>query len=360
MPIRIPDALPATDLLARENIFVMTEYRAMHQDIRPLRVVLLNLMPTKIATETQILRKLSNTPLQIEITLLRMASHDAKNVSEQHLEEFYRTFDDIAHEHFDGMIITGAPVELLDFEEVDYWPELCQIFEWSRTHVHSTLHICWGAQAGIFYHYGVQKHELPAKMTGVFEHHQIQAKLTSPLLRGFDDRFWAPHSRYTEVRAEDIEAHPALELLAVSDEAGVYAAKSTDSRHFFVFGHPEYDRATLNAEYERDLGRMGDKAPKPAHYYPDGDPSQAPQSNWRAHAQLLYTNWLNYYVYQTTPYDVRLAGKEGSEPAPNAPVAAKPAGPAESQYVEREDDDGYDRWSDCREEPPMFEPDPWR
>ena len=210
MPIRIPDALPATDLLAQENIFVMTEFRAMHQDIRPLRVVLLNLMPTKIATETQILRKLSNTPLQIEITLLRMASHDAKNVSEQHLETFYRTFDDIAHEHFDGMIITGAPVELLDFEEVDYWPELCRIMDWSSTHVHSTLHICWGAQAGIYFHYGVDKHELPAKMSGVFEHRQIQEKLTSPLLRGFDDVFWAPHSRYTEVRAEDIEAHPDL------------------------------------------------------------------------------------------------------------------------------------------------------
>ena len=363
MPIRIPDALPATDLLAQENIFVMTEYRAMHQDIRPLRVVLLNLMPTKIATETQILRKLSNTPLQIEITLLRMASHDAKNVSEQHLETFYRTFGDIAHEHFDGMIITGAPVELLDFEDVDYWPELCRIMEWSRTHVHSTLHICWGAQAGIYYHYGVQKHELPAKMTGVFEHRQVQSKLTSPLLRGFDDLFWAPHSRYTEVRAEDIAAHPQLELLAVSDEAGVYAAKSVDSRHFFVFGHPEYDRATLNSEYERDLGRM-ENAPKPKHYYPADDPSQAPSSNWRAHAQLLYTNWLNYYVYQTTPYDVRLAGKEsGDEPAVESEgetPAPKPALSAESKYAEREDDDGYDRWSDRREEQPFFEPDPWR
>ena len=383
MPIRIPDALPATDLLASENIFVMTEYRAMHQDIRPLRVVLLNLMPTKIATETQILRKLSNTPLQIEITLLRMASHDAKNVSEQHLETFYRTFDNIAHEHFDGMIITGAPVELLDFEEVDYWPELCRIMDWSRTHVHSTLHICWGAQAGIYFHYGVPKHELPAKMSGVFEHRQVEAKLTSPLLRGFDDRFWAPHSRYTEVRAADIEAHPELELLAVSDEAGVYAAKSVDSRRFFVFGHPEYDRATLNAEFERDTGRMGDDAPKPKHYYPDDDPTKAPLSNWRAHAQLLYTNWLNYYVYQTTPYDIRLAGKEEFEEAAVRPAAAAAgaagaaaagagaagaaaagagaaaAGAPESQYAEKEDDDGYDRWSDRREETPLFEPDPW-
>ena len=374
MPIRIPDALPATDLLARENIFVMTEFRAMHQDIRPLRVVLLNLMPTKVATETQILRRLSNTPLQVEITLLRMASHDAKNVSEQHLETFYRTFTDIEHEHFDGMIITGAPVELLEFEEVDYWPELCRIMEWSRTHVHSTLHICWGAQAGIFFHYGVQKHQLPAKMSGVFEHRQV--KITSPLLRGFDDRFWAPHSRYTEVRAEDIEAHPALELLAVSDEAGVYAAKSIDSRHFFVFGHPEYDRATLAGEYERDLGR-GINPDVPRHYFPGDDPTQAPQSNWRAHAQLLYTNWLNYYVYQTTPYDVRLAGeKETSKieadakaqeqararkgadaPASAGAVAAVKAAP--SRFAETEDDDGYDRWSDRRDEQPLFERDPW-
>lgn len=369
MPIRIPDALPATDLLAQENIFVMTEYRAMHQDIRPLRVVLLNLMPTKIATETQILRRLSNTPLQVEITLLRMASHDAKNVSAQHLETFYRTFEDIEHEHFDGLIITGAPVELLDFEEVDYWPELCDIMEWSRTHVHSTLHICWGAQAGIYYHYGVPKHELPEKVSGVFEHRQIAAKITSPLLRGFDDLFWAPHSRYTEVRAEDIDAHPELELLAVSDEAGVYAAKSTDSRRFFVFGHPEYDRATLGAEYERDLGKGLDIA-MPKHYYPNDDPSQAPHSNWRAHAQLLYTNWLNYYVYQTTPYDVRFAGTDqgqGGDAAKSASAAKEAsstqriAPDAASSYArpENEDDDGYDPWSDRREEPPLFEPDPW-
>lgn len=356
MPIRIPDALPATDLLAQENIFVMTEYRAMHQDIRPLRVVLLNLMPTKIATETQILRRLSNTPLQVEITLLRMASHDAKNVSEQHLDTFYRTFGELAHEHFDGMIITGAPVELLDFEDVDYWPELCRIMEWARAHVHSTLHICWGAQAGIYYHYGVPKHELPEKMSGVFEHRQIPSKLTSPLMRGFDDRFWAPHSRYTEVRAADIEAHPDLELLAVSDEAGVYIAKSIDSRNFFVFGHPEYDRATLSGEFERDTARGLDPA-VPRHYYPDDDPALPPQSNWRAHAQLLYTNWLNYYVYQTTPYDVRLAGR-GPDRAMNAASSASPAAPTPS-YAETEDDDGYDPWSDRREEPPLFEPDPW-
>ena len=388
MPIRIPDALPATDQLASENIFVMTEYRAMHQDIRPLRVVLLNLMPTKIATETQILRKLSNTPLQIEITLLRMASHDAKNVSEQHLETFYRTFDLIESLHFDGMIITGAPVELLEFEDVDYWPELCEIMEWSRTHVHSTLHICWGAQAGIYYHYGICKHELQAKVSGVFEHRQL--KPTSPLLRGFDDLFWAPHSRYTEVRAEDIERHPHLELLAVSDEAGVYIAKSTNSRHFFVFGHPEYDRATLNSEYERDVARGLDIA-VPAHYYPHDDPANAPKANWRAHAQLLYTNWLNYYVYQTTPYEVERAGTDESEQlaedeahqANVAKAAAKRAqekasaqkassdtsmapgkrtSSSTSEFIRaaNEDDDGYDPYSDRREIPPLFEPDPWK
>ena len=388
MPIRIPDALPATDQLLSENIFVMTEYRAMHQDIRPLRVVLLNLMPTKIATETQILRKLSNTPLQIEITLLRMASHDAKNVSAQHLETFYRTFDLLESQHFDGMIITGAPVELLEFEDVDYWPELSEIMEWSRTHVHSTLHICWGAQAGIYYHYGICKHELPAKVSGVFEHRQI--KPTSPLLRGFDDLFWAPHSRYTEVHAEDIERHPHLELLAVSDEAGVYIAKSTNSRHFFVFGHPEYDRATLSSEYERDIAR-GLDIEVPAHYYPDDNPANAPKANWRAHAQLLYTNWLNYYVYQTTPYEVERAGSDEEETlaedaahrenvakaaakrAQAKATASKPAKSASTDHVKREpaiadefaraaneDDDGYDPYSDRREEPPLFEPDPWK
>ena len=373
MPIRIPDALPATDQLASENIFVMTEYRAMHQDIRPLRVVLLNLMPTKIATETQILRKLSNTPLQIEITLLRMVSHDAKNVSEQHLETFYRTFEEIEHEHFDGMIITGAPVELLEFEDVDYWPELCDIMEWTRTHVHSTLHICWGAQAGIYYHYGIRKHELSKKVSGVFEHRQI--KLTSPLLRGFDDLFWAPHSRYTEVRAEDIENHPHLELLAVSDEVGVYIAKSTNSRHFFVFGHPEYDRATLNSEYERDIERGLDIA-VPAHYYPADNPANAPKSNWRAHAQLLYTNWLNYYVYQTTPYDLSHAGETETSKIADAaaheamlrpkrvesmmPTAPDSTVSAAYARAENEDDDGYDPWSDRRDEPPLFEADPWK
>ena len=307
MPIRIPDQLPATATLERENIFVMTEHRAMHQDIRPLHVLLLNLMPTKITTETQILRKLSNTPLQVEVELLKTATHIAKNVSEKHLETFYRTFEQVKDRQYDGMIITGAPVELLDFEDVDYWPELCRIMEWSRTNVHSTLHICWGAQAGIYYHYGVPKHVLDKKMFGVFDHTLV--KRHSPLVRGFNDVFQAPHSRYTEVLAEDIEANPELELVAVSDVAGVYIAKSVDSRRFFVFGHPEYDRDTLKAEYDRDIAK-GLDIQVPANYYPDDDPTKQPLSTWRAHAQLLYTNWLNYYVYQTTPYDLEQAGVE--------------------------------------------------
>ncbi len=306
MPIRIPDALPATAELEGENIFVMTEYRALHQDIRPLRVCILNLMPTKIATETQIMRKLSNTPLQVEVDLLRTASHDASHVSAGHLETFYRTFDDIRDLHYDGLIITGAPVEQMPFEEVDYWPELCQIMDWSTTHVHSTLHICWGAQAGLYHHYGIQKHPLPKKASGVFEHRLIKRK--SPLVRGFDDRFFAVHSRNTEVRAEDVDAVDELETVAVSDEVGLYIVKSRDSRRFFVFGHPEYDRDTLKSEYERDLAR-GIDPEVPSHYFPNDDPSQAPLNMWRAQAQLLYTNWLNYYVYQTTPYDLGRAGE---------------------------------------------------
>ena len=305
MPIRIPDQLPATEQLESENIFVMTENRAMHQDIRPLRVLLLNLMPKKIETETQIMRKLSNTPLQIEVDLLHTISHESKNVSREHLQAFYRSFDEIKDTRYDGMIITGAPVELHEFEDVDYWEELCRIMEWSRTNVHSTLHICWGAQAGIYFHYGVQKHELAAKLSGVFLHDVN--KPSSPLVRGFDDKFWAPHSRHTTVYAEDIEANPLLEIIANSDEAGVYIAKSTDSRHFFVFGHPEYDSDTLRNEYDRDVSK-GLDVPVPAHYFPDDDPTSDPVSTWRAHAQLLYTNWLNYYVYQTTPYDLNTLG----------------------------------------------------
>ena len=305
MPIRIPDALPATETLKRENIFVMTEYRALHQDIRPLRVLILNLMPTKIATETQIMRKLSNTPLQIEVELLRTRSHEATHVAPEHLEAFYRTFDDVADEHYDGLIITGAPVEQMPFEEVDYWDELCRIMDWSTTHVHSTLHICWGAQAGLYHHYGIDKHDLPQKASGVFEHRIV--KPSSPLVRGFDDRVWAVHSRNTDVRVADVEAEPELEIIALSDEVGLYIVKSRDSRRFFVFGHPEYDRDTLAQEYARDLAR-GIDPQVPANYFPDDDPAREPRCTWRSQAQLLYTNWLNYYVYQTTPYDIQRAG----------------------------------------------------
>ena len=301
MPIKIPDSLPARAVLESENIFVMTEHRATTQRIRPLRIAILNLMPLKIVTETQILRCLSNTPIQIEVDLIQTKTYHSKNTPEDHLLTFYKTFDDIRDQKYDGFIITGAPIELMPFEEVEYWDELVEIMEWTKTHVHSTLHICWGAQAGIFYHYGIQKHELPEKLSGVFNHDVL--KPSSPLVRGFDDRFWAPHSRHTTVYAEDIEADPRLEIVAQSDEAGVYIAKSTDSRHFFVFGHPEYDTGTLRAEYERDVNK-GMNVPVPAHYFPNDDPVQEPISTWRAHAQLLYTNWLNYYVYQTTPYDL--------------------------------------------------------
>ncbi len=306
MPIRIPDQLPATSKLEAENIFVMTEHRAIHQDIRPLRVLLLNLMPTKIVTETQILRKLSNTPLQVEVELLRPITHEAKNTPSSHLETFYRSFADIKDSRYDGMIITGAPVELLEFEQVDYWEELVKIMDWADVHVHSTLHICWGAQAGIYHHYGIDKRVLPGKLTGIFSHEVI--KPSSPLVRGFDDVFDAPHSRYTGIIESEVASHPKLEVIADSAEAGVYIAKSTDSRHFFVFGHPEYDRDTLDAEYQRDLSRVKDGsldfAEMPKHYYPANDPNRAPRCTWRSHAQLLYTNWLNYYVYQTTPYDL--------------------------------------------------------
>ena len=307
MPLIIPQTLPAYKALEEENVFVMHRARAMTQDIRPLRILLVNLMPTKIATETQIARMLANSPLQVELTLLHMDSHESTHVPGAHLEAFYKTFDEIKNERFDGMIVTGAPVEMLAYEEVDYWPELCAIFEYSKTHVYSTVHICWGAQAGIYYHYGIPKYELPKKIFGVFDHDVV--KPSSPLVRGFNDTFKAPHSRYTEVHAADIEAHPDLELIAMSSEAGVYIAKSTDSRHFFVFGHPEYDADTLMAEYERDIAK-GLDMPLPRHYFPNDDPTQAPRVTWRAHAQLLYTNWLNYYVYQTTPYDLAKVGTE--------------------------------------------------
>ena len=298
MPIKIPNSLPARETLEGENIFVMTEYRAIHQDIRPLNLLILNLMPTKIATETQLLRKFSNTPLQIQVELLQTISHDAQNVDRSHLESFYTSYDQIKDKNYDGLVITGAPVENLDFETVDYWEELCQIMEWSKTHVHSTLHICWGAQAGLYYHYGIPKYALPQKLFGVFDHRVL--KPSSPLFRGFDDRFYAPHSRHTEVLEEDIRKVPGLEVLAVSEEAGVFAVKTEDSRQFFLLGHLEYDRNTLAQEYWRDVDR-GLDIQVPRHYFPNDDPNQTPIVRWRSAGQLIYTNWLNYYVYQTTP-----------------------------------------------------------
>ena len=309
MPIKIPDSLPATHILEGENIFVMTEYRAMHQDIRPLKLLILNLMPTKIVTETQLLRKFSNTPLQIHVELLQMATHEAQNVDRGHLESFYTTFPEIKGNYYDGLVITGAPVENLDFTSVDYWPELCEIMEWSKTHVHATLHICWGAQAALFYHYGIPKYALPEKLFGVFQH--VVLKKSSPLFRGFDARFYAPHSRHTEVLEEDIRKVPGLEVLAVSDEAGVFAVKTEDSRQFFFLGHLEYDRDTLKLEYLRDVER-GLPIKPPKHYFPDDDPLRTPVVRWRSAGQLIYTNWLNYYVYQTTPYDLTELEKENT------------------------------------------------
>ncbi len=301
MPIKIPNDLPAVQTLAQENIFVMTETRAITQDIRPLRILLLNLMPKKIETETQLTRMLSNTPLQLELTLIRVRSHIAQNTSAGHLLAFYKTFDEVEAENFDGMIITGAPVELLPFEQVDYWDELCRIMEWSKTHVHSTFHICWGAQAGLYYHYGIRKRLLPEKLFGVFAHHADYKN--SMLLRGFDDRFCVPHSRHTSVDRADIEAVPALRIIASSDEAGVYIVSSKGGRQIFIMGHSEYDPLTLDAEYRRDLS-AGEAIALPKHYYPGDDPENPPIVTWRSHGSLLYSNWLNYFVYQTTPYDL--------------------------------------------------------
>ncbi len=310
MPIRIPDSLPATSVLEGENIFVMTERRALHQDIRPLNLLVLNLMPTKIITETQILRKLSNTPLQINVQLLQTCSHTSQNTDSDHLDSFYTTFDQVKDSQYDGMIITGAPVENLEFKAVDYWNELCAIMEWTRFNVHSTLHICWGAQAGLYHHYGIEKCTLPKKLSGVFEHTVIRKR--SPLFRGFDDRFYAPHSRYTEVRLDDLLTKPELEVLALSSEAGVFGVKSSDNRQFFIFAHPEYDGDTLALEYFRDVKR-GLSPAIPAHYFPGNNPSLDPIVNWRSSGQLLYTNWLNYYVYQTTPYDPSEISLESSQ-----------------------------------------------
>ncbi len=301
MPIKIADSLPARAVLESENIFVMTEYRALHQDIRPLRIALLNLMPTKIVTETQILRCLSNTPLQIEIDLVQTATYQSRHTPEDHLLTFYKTFEEIRDNNYDGFIITGAPIEQMAFEEVDYWEELCEIMEWTKSHVHSTLHICWGAQAALYYHYGIQKYMLPEKVSGIFEHHVLQP--CENLFRGFDDVFNAPHSRHTEVRAEDINREPALTLLAQSDEVGVFLVEALYGRQIFVLGHAEYDADTLQKEYVRDVNRGLDPQ-IPAHYFKNDDPSQPPVVSWRSHGQLLYTNWLNHYVYQTTPYDI--------------------------------------------------------
>jgi len=301
MPIKIPKNLPAHDILTEENIFVMSEGRAAAQDIRPLRLAVLNLMPTKITTETQIIRVLSNTPLQIELTLLMMESHKSLNTPEEHMSAFYRKFSEIKDQRFDGLIITGAPVENLEFDDVDYWDELCEIMAWSKKNVYSTLHICWAAQAGLFYHYNIKKYPLPEKMSGVFNHHNLMPG--HPLLRGFDEEFAAPHSRHTEVRREDIEASGKLDILAESDEAGIYIVASKKRRLFYVTGHSEYDAETLKLEYKRDLSRGLD--PKvPRHYFPDDDPTKAPKNTWRAHAHLLFSNWLNYFVYQNTPYDL--------------------------------------------------------
>lgn len=306
MPIQIPNDLPAAGILQQENIFVMTHNRAVAQDIRPLEIVLLNLMPTKVATETQFSRLLGNTPLQVHLELMHTTTHQAKNVSQDHLLSFYKSFEELKDRKFDGMVITGAPVELMEFEDVDYWKELTEIMQWSKTNVHSTLHICWGAQAGLYYHYGIQKHKLPEKLFGVYPHHADYKR--SILMRGFDDVFWAPHSRHTTVLRQDIEAIPELKILASSEEAGVYALMSKGGRQIFVTGHSEYDPLTLKAEYERDK-KLGLPIQPPANYFPDDDDTKDPIVRWRGHANLLFSNWLNYFVYQTTPYDLTSIGE---------------------------------------------------
>lgn len=301
MPIKIQDSLPAQKTLESENIFVMTEYRAMHQDIRPLHVLILNLMPTKIETETQLLRKLSNTPLQVEVEFMQTASYQPTHVEPSHLDTFYTVFDDIKDRNFDGMIITGAPLDYIRFEEVSYWEEISRIMEWSKTHVHCTLHMCWGAFAGLYYYYGIDKVDREEKLSGVYEHRVL--KKSSPLFRGFDDIFYCPQSRAMMVRQEDVEKIPELEVLAVSEEAGVTIVKTQDSRQFFITGHLEYDSDTLAKEYFRDLEK-GMNPSLPVNYFPDDDPARKPVVRWRSAGQLFYSNWLNYYVYQSTPYDV--------------------------------------------------------
>lgn len=299
MPLNVPDNLPAIDVLRNENIFIMTETRAIHQDIRPLKIVILNLMPVKITTETHLLRMLSNSPLQAEITLLNIKNHISKNTPQEHLETFYKYFDEIKEQKFDGMIITGAPVEHLDFEEVDYWEEIMEIMEWTKHHVTSTFYICWAAQAGLYYHFGVSKHDVNEKIFGVFRHKVLNSQI--PLVRGFDDEFMAPHSRHTDIYRNEISKVPELEIIAESDEAGVYIVMANEGRQIFVTGHSEYDPFTLKSEYDRDVAK-GLPINLPKNYFTDNDPSKPPKVTWKSHANLLFSNWLNYYVYQLTPY----------------------------------------------------------
>lgn len=301
MPLRLPDRLPAIDILKRENIFVMDNSRAHSQDIRPLRIVILNLMPLKITTETDLIRLLSNTPLQLDINFMKLKSHTPKNTPIEHMMMFYRDFESMRNEKFDGMIITGAPVETMDYEEVTYWDEIVEIFNWARTHVTSTLYICWAAQAGLYHYYGVPKYPLEKKMFGIFEQHTLQPQM--PIFRGFDDKFMMPHSRHTEIRKEDILLHPELELLAESDDSGVCIVMARGGREFFITGHMEYSPNTLDTEFKRDFG-VRDDVELPRNYYRNDDPSQPPMVSWRAHANLFYNNWINYYVYQETPFDI--------------------------------------------------------
>ncbi len=301
MPIKIPNRLPATKVLNEENIFVITETRALTQDIRPLKILILNLMPTKIVTETQLARLLGNTPLQVEMELLMTSTHKAKNTSQEHMIAFYKTFKDVKDQNFDGLVITGAPVELLEFEEVEYWQELCEIMEWSKTHVTSTFHICWGAQAALYYHYGIKKQPLDKKLFGVFEH-TVDHK-SSILFRGFDDTFMVPHSRHTTIAREDIEKEKKLKILASSKKAGIYAVSTDKGKQIFITGHSEYDADTLKKEYLRDK-EAGLEIAVPENYFPDDDDTKTPLVSWRSSANLLFSNWLNYFVYQTTPYDI--------------------------------------------------------
>lgn len=305
MPLRLPDKLPAIELLKKENIFVMDDSRATSQDIRPLRIVILNLMPLKITTETDLVRLLSNTPLQLEIYFMKLKSHTSKNTPIEHMMMFYKDFDVLEKEKFDGMIITGAPIEHLEFEDVEYWNEISKIFAWANTHVTSTMYICWAAQAGLYYHYGVPKYQLPKKMFGIFQQHTLQPQI--PLFRGFDDVFYMPHSRHTEVRREDIEKHNELEIVAESPESGVSIVMARGGRQIFVTGHMEYSPYTLDSEYRRDLGKRDD-VDMPKNYYRDNDPQKAPNVTWRAHANLLFSNWINYYIYQETPFNIEEIG----------------------------------------------------